>query len=117
MQKIDQQEFLKLLVTKLTSQDPLNPQQDTEFIGQMAQFSALESSNSMQAELQRLHANQLLGQTVEIKVDDTRTLVGQVTAVDNSNSLPTIIVGDQSFSLDDVLRVQQATKTSTGIPA
>jgi flagellar basal-body rod modification protein FlgD len=110
-QKLDQDDFIKLLVAQLTTQDPLNPQKDTEFIGQMAQFSALESSKSMQTEIQTLRANQLLGQTVEIKLDEEKSLVGPVTAIDSSSSQPKIIVGERAFSLSDVVRVEQA---STG---
>ena len=106
VQKLEQDDFIKLLVTQLTTQDPLNPQKDTEFIGQMAQFSALESSKSMQAELQTIRASQLLGQTVEVRAGDDETVVGAVTGVESSHGKPKIIVADQAFSLSDVLRVQ-----------
>lgn len=39
---MDKNMFLKLLVTQLSNQDPLNPIEDREFIAQMAQFSSLE---------------------------------------------------------------------------
>ena len=39
--------FLKLLVTKLQNQDPTNPQSDTDFIAQLAQFSSLEQLTSI----------------------------------------------------------------------
>ena len=35
-------DFMKLLVTQMENQDPLNPLKDTEFIAQLAQFSSLE---------------------------------------------------------------------------
>ena len=35
-------DFLKLFVAQLQHQDPMNPMQDGEFMGQMAQFSTLE---------------------------------------------------------------------------
>lgn len=37
-------EFLKLLVAQLAHQDPLNPQDSSAFVSQLAQFSALEQS-------------------------------------------------------------------------
>ena len=38
----DKTEFLKLLVTQLQHQDPLQPQDGSAFVAQLAQFSSLE---------------------------------------------------------------------------
>lgn len=38
----DTQTFLTLLVTQLKNQDPLNPQDATQFVSQLAQFSSLD---------------------------------------------------------------------------
>ncbi|HZS44085.1 MAG TPA: flagellar hook capping FlgD N-terminal domain-containing protein [Blastocatellia bacterium] len=38
----NEQEFLQLLVTQLEHQDPLQPQDSTQFVAQLAQFSSLE---------------------------------------------------------------------------
>jgi flagellar basal-body rod modification protein FlgD len=43
--------FLQLLTTQLAHQDPLQPQADTEFIAQLAQFSTLEQLTEMRATL------------------------------------------------------------------
>lgn len=48
--------FLQLLVTKLRNQDPTNPATDTEFLGQLAQFSALEQLTSINAAVTALAA-------------------------------------------------------------
>ncbi|NOT24529.1 MAG: hypothetical protein HOP16_00380 [Acidobacteria bacterium] len=48
--------FLQLLVTKLKNQDPTNPATDTEFLGQLAQFSSLEQLTSINAAVTSLAA-------------------------------------------------------------
>lgn len=44
---LDKDAFLRLLVTQLQNQDPLNPMEDREFIAQMAQFSSLEQIRNL----------------------------------------------------------------------
>jgi flagellar basal-body rod modification protein FlgD len=104
MQKLGQDEFIKILVTQLRSQDPLNPQKDTEFVGQMAQFSALESTKMMQDEIKSLRANSLLGQTVEIAGEENN-VIGEVSSVDKIQGEIKIIVDGVAYSLEDVIRV------------
>lgn len=44
--------FLQILVAQMANQDPLSPTSDTEFIAQMAQFSALEQMQNMNSAMQ-----------------------------------------------------------------
>jgi len=80
---LGKEDFLTLLVAQLENQDPLDPQDNTEFVSQMAQFSALEqqiTTNenletliSSNQSIQQLSAFNLLGQTV-VAEQDTFTL-------------------------------------------
>jgi flagellar basal-body rod modification protein FlgD len=47
----DSQTFLLLLVTQMKNQDPLNPQDPTQFVSQLAQFSSLEQLLGMRQSL------------------------------------------------------------------
>lgn len=72
-------EFLRLLVTQLQNQDPLNPSDPTEFTAQLAQFSSLEQlfsaneslarmaqSSQDSSALDRLSALSMIGRHVEV---------------------------------------------------
>lgn len=48
---LDKEAFLKLFVTQLANQNPLNPVEDKEFIAQLAQFSALEQMQNLNKNL------------------------------------------------------------------
>lgn len=51
-------DFLKILMTQLQNQDPMNPMQDKEFIAQMAQFSTLEQMTNMNSTMQQFVESQ-----------------------------------------------------------
>jgi len=51
-------DFLKLLVTQLQNQDPLNPMDNTEFTAQLAQFSSLEELQNLNGAMETLHLSQ-----------------------------------------------------------
>ena len=79
-QELGQDAFLNLLVTQLQYQDPLNPQENEEFIAQLAQFSQVEqltNANDALANLYQALASmnnasmtQLLGQQVRAHGDE-----------------------------------------------
>jgi flagellar basal-body rod modification protein FlgD len=57
-------QFLKLFVAQLQHQDPMNPMQDSDFMGQMASFSTLEQVTNMASANEAMAANLHLSQSV-----------------------------------------------------
>jgi flagellar basal-body rod modification protein FlgD len=45
--EVNKNMFLQLLVAQMRNQDPLNPTEGTEFVGQLAQFQQLETGLNM----------------------------------------------------------------------
>src|SRR6476469_5100338 len=81
-------DFLKLLVTQLQHQDPMNPMDDKDFMGQMAQFSTLEqitnmaqSTSQMGAETQVSQSIALIGHQVTFARQDGTTGSGLASSV------------------------------------
>lgn len=105
---LGQEDFLKLLVTQLTSQDPLNPKADLDSIAQMAQFSALEQNKSMQAAMAQMQAYNLIGRDVFLQADAETLVRGTVDAVQIEAGTPKIVVNGQTFDLGTVLSVAAA---------
>ena len=110
-----QDDFLKLLVTQFTNQDPMSPMKDTEYIAQMAQFTTLEQTKSMSSEIsklrtdnQLLQANALLGRTVELQADKDNRTLGVVSAVEVNAGTPQIVVNGQPYDLGTLLTIRPA---------
>jgi flagellar basal-body rod modification protein FlgD len=50
----DKQTFLELLVAQIKNQDPLNPTDGSQFVAQLAQFSELEQTMGIAADLKAI---------------------------------------------------------------
>jgi flagellar basal-body rod modification protein FlgD len=117
-QGLSQQDFLKLLVTQMTSQDPMKPTDSQDLLSQMTQFSTLNANTALQTQLAQMQtlnefsqAGSLLGKQVTLQLDDTTTAQGLVTDVDTSGNVPQIIVNGQHYSLAQVLSVANPAPT------
>jgi flagellar basal-body rod modification protein FlgD len=109
-QNLGRDDFLKLLITQLSYQDPTAPMEDKEFIAQMAQFSSLEQMTSMAGDFSKLtqmlmagEATSALGKSVEI-TDGEKVVQGRVNAVNRGES-PQILVNGENYPWEKVTRV------------
>ena len=97
-------DFLKLLVLQLRTQNPLDPMKDQDFGAQLAQFSALEAAQNMEKTLTNLlllQAGSLVGQTVELR--DGKT--GTVDRVILGGDTLVVEVGGVEYQFNDVVKV------------
>jgi flagellar basal-body rod modification protein FlgD len=104
-QTLGKDDFLRLLVSQLQHQDPLNPMDQKDFMGQMAQFSSLEQLTNLAAEVKQMgFAGQvsqsvgLLGKTVGYERADGSRAEGAATAVEIAGGRILVTVGGEQIS-------------------
>jgi len=92
------QDFMKILLTQLTYQDPLKPMDNQQFMSQIAQFTTLEQSQQLNEKIDRLLAIQsatqsigLIGKTVDVN-GQAGPFSGVVTALSLSTGDPQLTV-------------------------
>jgi len=112
---LGQQDFFKLLAVQYSSQDPLKPMEDTSFIAQMANFTALENSTQLSQAFARFSnqqafssAQNLLGRNVSLQ-DPTNSdteVTGVVSAVHQEGADTMITVNGDDYAVGSVRRVE-----------
>lgn len=114
---LNQDDFLKLVVVQLANQDPTKPQTDTEFIGQMTQFTTLEQTKNMTTDISQMRAQQqilqgmsLLNREVEVQSGKSDPVTGVVTDLVMDGDSPRLLIGGKPYDLSDVRNVRQASQ-------
>jgi flagellar basal-body rod modification protein FlgD len=109
-QNLGRDDFLKILITQLSYQDPTSPMEDKEFIAQMAQFSTLEQMTGMAKDFAKLtamitgtEASSSLGKNVEL-FEGEQTIQGMVQAVTRGET-PQVLVNGTFYNWEQVSKV------------
>lgn len=97
---LDFQSLLKIILTQLTYQDPLKPVDNFQFVSQLAQFSQLQQSQTLNDQITSLlsaqaatQATSLLGRTVDLTTNSgAATLSGEVKAISFSTGQPLVTI-------------------------
>ena len=120
---LGQDDFLKLITVQLAKQDPMKPMEDTAFIAQMANFSALEAQNTLakemgylRADTQMQAANGMLGREVTIATPDGE-VSGLVESVSADSANVYVHVDGQSYAFSSVTSVKPAPVPTEQQPA
>jgi len=139
--ELGQNAFLKLMIAQLKNQDPTKPQDPSEFMSQLAQFSQVTSTQSMEKSIAgltdslrstqvfngtNLMGHQILAPAGKYKIEAGGTVSGSVDAPKGINSLK-VIVKDaagtevRTFDIKDPVQGLNAFQwdglTSNGTPA
>lgn len=111
---LDFQSLLRIILTQLTYQDPLKPMDNFEFVSQLAQFSQLQQSQTLNDQITNLIAAQaamqgtsLLGRTVDFTNPSGLTLSGVVKAVSFASGQPQVSI--QTASGENITGISIAT--------
>jgi len=112
---LDKNDFLKILITQLSHQDPTQPMDDKAFIAQMAQFSSLEQMTNMSDGLTKVanlvaksQAVSLLGNAVDVS-NGGETVSGIVQEV-TGGDFPQILVNGQYYDAAQVQKIKTSLK-------
>ena len=113
-----QMNYMKLLITQLQNQNPLEPLDNNDMASQLAQFSQLqqlETMNSSFADIlsttERNYANSLIGKEISFASesdagmqDITSGTVEEV--INNLDGRTVLIVGNNTIALENVISVK-----------
>lgn len=116
---LSQNAFLQLMVDQMKNQDPLNPQSNSQFLAQLAQFTSLEQmTNIAQTDTKVLSAlqnlqqvtevsmvHQMLGTTVQVSTSNGQTVSGTVLAVKFNQGQPYVVVNGTDYALSDIVEM------------
>lgn len=107
---VNQDEFLRLFLTQLSFQDPLEPVDNREFLAQLAQFASVEQLNALNENVDgslqvaaSQQAIELVGRVVDVSTSvDSGFITGQVTTVNFRGGQPLLTVQTPSGPLDGI---------------
>ena len=113
---VDQDMFLKLLVAQLKYQDPMKPQDSSQFMAQTAQFTSLskltnidQTNTAMLGAQGFLQAAALVGRNVTYTSADGTEATGLVQSASFGPDGPTLRVGDKDVPIAEVSKIAPGT--------
>jgi flagellar hook assembly protein FlgD len=120
LRDLDMDQFLKLMITELQNQDPLNPLENTEILQQVSQIREIGATSKLTETLDAVllgqnltSATSMIGKTIDALTDDAKEVRGVVDRVTVTDGEPRLHISDpsgdeNSIRLTNVKEVLQA---------
>ncbi|HLF93247.1 MAG TPA: flagellar hook capping FlgD N-terminal domain-containing protein [Planctomycetota bacterium] len=109
---ISRDQFLKILVSELTSQDPLEPMNNNDFIQQLVGLQSLEqtanltdSLSSFERFMQMSSGSTMIGKSVKGLAANGEQVQGVVTKVVLENGTVNVVVGSRKVPVDSITEI------------
>ena len=120
LKDLDINQFLQLMVSELSNQDPLNPMDNTQLVQQIGELRSIAASDQLTNTLQSLQTQQslttassLIGKQVTALTTDNENISGKISSVsvevdpdDNTKRSYKVKIGDQTIDLQNVREVE-----------
>ncbi len=104
---LGQNDFLKLMIAQLQAQNPLDPANTNEFMGELAQFTQVEQLTNLASANELSSAVSLIGRTVVYSTPNGGRGSGEVTSAQSTASGTTVSVdGVPGISLTAITEVK-----------
>ena len=112
LRELDLSAFIKLMVTELQNQDPLNPMENSEILQQISQIRQIGESEKLTTTLDSVLLNQnlssassLLGKNIKALTDDGTAVDGTVERVSVVKGVPRLHVGEFEVGLNNLAEI------------
>ncbi|MCS7190506.1 MAG: hypothetical protein NZ843_02755 [Fimbriimonadales bacterium] len=103
---MDTYQFLRLLIVELTSQNPMDPVKDRDFLAQMAQLNTAQQLERMGSMFTTFQAAGLIGREVEAVLSSGTRITGRVEAVQMSAGRVLLTVNGEQVPMDAVRTIR-----------
>lgn len=98
-------DFLNMLLTQITNQDPLEPMNNTEMVTQLAQFEMVEKMNNLDDKIGSMFVYQnmmnsvnFMGKEVSVLNSETgETVTGTVEGIQMQLGIPYVVIDGQCY--------------------
>lgn len=112
MSAVKLDDFLKLMITELQNQDPLNPMDNSQILQQIGQMQSISSTVKLSQSLDAVvlgqnltSASSLIAKRVSGLDEAGAPVVGTVDRVLVENGVPKLVVGDSKITLSNLREV------------